>query len=105
MLALLARPTDFGELVFWYGLLLGGLPSFGTSVVAYVCSALGISGITFIMLGAAKRLEGKQSEKWGETDEYDEYVTTSGALWPKPPPSYYENNVLRTCWPFALFMP
>ena len=86
MLALLARPTDFGELVFWYGLLLGGLPSFGTSVVAYVCSALGISGITFIMLGATKRLEGKQAEKWTGIESYqsyESYVRTSGKLIPK----------------------
>ncbi len=83
MLALLARPTDFGELVFWYGLLLGGLPSFGTSVVAYVCSALGISGITFIMLGATKRLEGKQAEAYAGQPNYDAWVASSNALLPK----------------------
>ena len=52
-------------------------------MVAYVCSALGISGITFNMLGATKRLEGKQAEAYAGQPNYDAWVASSNALLPK----------------------
>ena len=84
LFALSRHANYFGELVFWYGLLIGGLPSFGrTSLTPWVCSSLGIVGITFIMLGATKRLEKKQSEAYSGMEEYEAWVAGSNALFPK----------------------
>lgn len=64
------HPNYLGELIFWFGLFIGGLPSFGSSIIAWACSLLGITGIVNIMTGATKRLEGIQEEKYGNQEAY-----------------------------------
>ena len=90
----------FGEIVFWCGATLAGLPSLlspGSTLLTKglraISMGLGLSGIVFIMLSATKRLEGKQAERaatvWpvltkdGGLDSYEAYVQRSGALFPK----------------------
>ena len=83
------RRRQFGELVFWTGSLLAGLPAvYGaegllTVAVRTVCSGLGLLGIYFIMLSATKRLEGKQAEKYRPSAAYDDYFMSSNALMPR----------------------
>lgn len=60
-----------GELVFWLGLLIAGIPSFGTSPVAWGGSLLGYYGIYGIMTNAATRLDKKQKEVYGGQELYD----------------------------------
>lgn len=89
-----------GEIVFWVGATLAGLPSLlapGLSLLTRLLRALsmgfGLSGIVFIMLSATKRLEKKQAERapstWpvlkkdGAFDSYADYVGRSGKLLPK----------------------
>ena len=79
----------FGELVFWTGSFLMGVPAVFAAGPLYklalraVASGLGLAGIYFIMLSATKRLEGRQAESYGGTSAYEEYVKTSGKLLPK----------------------
>ena len=77
------HPNSLGEVVFWFGLLLAGLPSFGTSPTPYVCGGLGFVGIYAIMAGATKRLDGKQQTNYGGQPTYDAWVARTGALLPK----------------------
>lgn len=89
-----------GEIVFWVGVTMVGLPALlapGVRWYARIARAismvLGLIGIVFIMTSATKRLEGKQATnaatvwpvlgKDGELDSYKKYVERSGALVPR----------------------
>lgn len=89
-----------GEIIFWVGATLAGLPAIvapgtalATRALRLLSMALGCYGIVFIMLSATARLEKKQAaaaaSKWpvlradGELDSYDDYVARSGKLLPK----------------------
>lgn len=77
------HPNYLGELVWWFGLALSGAPSFGKDPIPWVCSILGMYGIYGIMSGAAKRLDGKQQEKYAGQEKYDVYRNEVPAtLWP-----------------------
>ena len=79
----------FGEITFWVGSFIAGLPALVmpgmplTTLLRIICSGLGLSGIVFIMLSATKRLEAKQAEKYRPSAAFDEYFLSSNALLPK----------------------
>ena len=80
----------FGEMAFWLGSFIAGVPALfapGVSIAAgllrLVCAGLGLTGIFFIMLSATKRLEGKQAAKHRPSAWFDEYYINSNALVPK----------------------
>lgn len=61
--AMSRHPNYIAEIVYWSGVLLCGIPSFGKSPIAWICSSLGFVGIFKIMVGATDRLDTKQEEK------------------------------------------
>lgn len=65
------HPNYLGEIMFWTGMVVGGAPSFGKSITAWVCSLLGLYGIVGIMRNATSRLDKKQQEKYKGQDAYD----------------------------------
>jgi len=65
------HPNYLGELIFWFGLFIGGAPSFQKQIIPWVCSSLGLYGIYGIMTGATKRLDKKQLENYAGQDKYD----------------------------------
>jgi steroid 5-alpha reductase family enzyme len=65
------HPNYTGELIFWFGLLVAGIPSFGKSPIAWICSLLGMYGIYGIMTNATKRLDSRQLENYGGQESYD----------------------------------
>lgn len=67
------HPSYFGEVLFWFGLFVGGIATFGKSAAAWICSILGLLGITFVMTSASKRLDKKQFDNYGGQDKYDTY--------------------------------
>ena len=76
----------FGEVLFWFGLLVGGAPSFGTSAAALgpaIMGGLGFYAIYGIMAGATKRLDGKQREAYGGQPTFDAWVARTGGLFPR----------------------
>ncbi|WP_040159096.1 DUF1295 domain-containing protein [Nigerium massiliense] len=77
-------PNYLGEIVFWLGNLIAGLPyiaSFGQGFVA----VLGLLALVFIMLGATKRLEAQQRERYGDDPEFNAWVLRVPILFPWTP--------------------
>jgi steroid 5-alpha reductase family enzyme len=82
-----------GEMAFWLGSFIAGLPAIFVGVgvplsvrlVRALNASLGLAGIMFIMLSATKRLEGKQAVKYGTSGKegYERYCQSSGSLLPK----------------------
>ena len=67
------HPNYTAEILFWFGLLVAGVPSFGKSITAWVCSLLGFYGIYGIMTNATKRLNKRQLENYGGDEAYDKW--------------------------------
>jgi steroid 5-alpha reductase family enzyme len=67
------HPNYTAELLFWVGLYVSGMPCFGTSVVGWMASSLGVASIVSIMMGATKRLEQRQQESYGGQAMYERW--------------------------------
>lgn len=82
------HPNYVGEILFWTGVFVSGLPSFFAdgltvvNVIASVCSFFGFYGILQIMLGASTRLDGKQDEKYGGQMHFEEWKSNTSKLAP-----------------------
>lgn len=67
------HPNYTGEVMYWVGIFVAGLPTFGNSIVAWLCSMAGLYGIVSIMRGATKSLERKQAEKYSGQPKYERW--------------------------------
>lgn len=74
-------PNYLGEIVFWIGSWVAGIPAY-THRLRWVFSLIGLVCIILIMMGSTKRLEGKQDERYGEMEEYQEYTRSVPVLFP-----------------------
>jgi steroid 5-alpha reductase family enzyme len=83
------HPNYLGEVIFWTGSFLAGLPSIiqtarvgsvASMLYKFSTSALGVVGIVGVMSGASKRLDGKQRQKYGSLPAYEAYRERSVEL-------------------------
>lgn len=77
-------PNYLGELLVWVGSLAAGAHAL-TSVGAWVVALLGTGALVVIMLGATKRLERTQAERYGHSDAFRRYARTVPVLLPWVP--------------------
>jgi steroid 5-alpha reductase family enzyme len=82
--AVVRCPNYFGEMIFWLGAFVSGLSAY-RSPLAWALAGAGFICIQLIMLGSARRLEIKQSERYGSDEEYRRYVSQVPILFPWVP--------------------
>lgn len=77
-------PNYFGEILFWTGVFVSGITTYGTigqwitAVLAYIC-------IVYIMFNGAQRLEKRQMERYGQDKEYNTYANKTPIIIPLLP--------------------
>lgn len=77
-------PNYLGEIIFWTGVLIGGISTYATAgqwitaIVAYIC-------IVYIMFNGAQRLEKRQMSRYGDNSEYNEYASKTPIILPLVP--------------------
>lgn len=67
------HPNYTGEVLYWLGIYIAGVPFFGRSVQAWLWSTLGLMGIISIMRAATRKLEERQAEKYGGQGAYENW--------------------------------
>lgn len=92
--AVVRCPNYLGEILFWTGSWIMGLPFF-LSPLAWIGALIGEACIVLIMIGSARRLEGTQLKRYGELAEYQEYIRRVPVLFPFLPIYSLKNTRIR----------
>jgi steroid 5-alpha reductase family enzyme len=74
-------PNYLGEILFWTGVLLSGIPAL-TSPLRVLAALVGWICIVYIMFNGAQRLERRQNKRYGGKKEYQEYVKKTPIILP-----------------------
>lgn len=74
-------PNYFGEILTWTGVFVGGITAL-QGVWEKVIAIVGYITIVFIMINGAQRLEKRQDERYGEMQEYKDYIAKTPILFP-----------------------
>lgn len=77
-------PNYFGEMVFWFGVWISALSAY-QGVLAWVLGGLGFICIELVMLGSSRRLELKQTDRYGADADYQAYARQTPILFPLLP--------------------
>ncbi len=77
-------PNYLGEIMFWVGNWVIGI-LFYTTAMKWVGSLVGMVCIVLIMMGATKRLEKAQDERYGSQPDYQKYIRSVPVLFPYIP--------------------
>ncbi len=76
-------PNYFGEIVFWTGVLISGIGAL--QGWQWLVELIGWVQIVFVMLSAAKRVEGRHIRNYGQKPEYNRYADSVPLLFPLIP--------------------
>lgn len=74
-------PNYLGEMLFWLGQFVAGLAAF-SHWSHWAASGVGLVCIQLIMVGSTRRLELAQGERYGDREDYRDYVRSVPVLWP-----------------------
>ena len=74
-------PNYLGEMLFWTGVLVGGMTCYH-GAGQWILSLLGYIGIIYVMFGGARRLEMRQNRTYGTDPEYQAYVKSTPIMVP-----------------------
>ncbi len=77
-------PNYFGEMLFWTGVFVGGLPVYD-GILQWVVALLGYLGIIYVMFDGARRLELRQNRTYGKDPAYNAYVRKTPIMIPFVP--------------------
>lgn len=77
-------PNYFGEMLFWTGVFLGGVPVY-QNVWQWLAALMGCLGIVYVMFGAARKLEIRQNRTYGKDPAYKKYARATPIIIPLAP--------------------
>lgn len=77
-------PNYFGEMLFWTGVFVGGIPALH-GAPQWIAALAGYVGIIYVMFSGARRLEMRQNRTYGDDPEYQKYVKTTPIMIPLIP--------------------
>ena len=77
-------PNYLGEMIFWTGVFIGGIPIY-INAGQWIAALLGYIGIIYIMFSGARRLELRQNRTYGDDPEYCKYAKTVPIMIPFVP--------------------
>lgn len=77
-------PNYFGEMVFWTGVFVGGIPIY-QGILQWLVALLGYLGIVYVMFSGARRLEMRHRRTYGHDREYQHYARTTPIMIPLVP--------------------
>ena len=78
------HPNYLGELVFWFGTFLAGVPAMATrGWWSFAPAFIGLAFIAKLMTSQCKKQDEKQKARYANDDAYDAWVNKSGSLFPK----------------------
>jgi steroid 5-alpha reductase family enzyme len=80
--AVVRHPNYLGELMVWAGTALAASPSLVSDSERW-CTFVGAAAEFVTMLRATHSLEARQMEKYGLQEDYNDYISRTGALLPK----------------------
>lgn len=83
-------PNYFGEVMFWFGLWISAISAY-QSVLGWVLGSLGFLCIALVMLGSSRRLELKQTRRYGTDPTYEAYASQTPILFPFLPIYSFQN--------------
>jgi steroid 5-alpha reductase family enzyme len=84
LFAFVRMPNYLGEMLFWAGVFVSGISAYQT-IGDWLLAATGILCIQFVMLGAARTLEKKQAQRYGDDPDFQRYSTSVPVLFPFVP--------------------
>ena len=87
-------PNYFGEMVFWFGLWISAISAY-PSLLAWGFGGLGFICIEFVMIGSSRRLELKQTGRYGADATYQAYARQTPILLPWLPLYSLRNQNLK----------
>ena len=76
------HPNYLGEMLFWLGLYIAGVPAMMTKWSSFIPASIGCAFIMWLMTMASKRGDKKALEKYGDAPGYKEYRAKSCSLVP-----------------------
>ena len=76
------HPNYLGEMLFWFGLYVAGVPAMLTKWSTFIPASIGCAFIMFLMTMASKRGDKNALEKYGDAPGYKEYREKSCSLVP-----------------------
>jgi steroid 5-alpha reductase family enzyme len=77
-------PNYFGEMLFWLGVWTSAISAYQT-LSYWVLGSAGLQCICLVMLGSSRRLELKQSQRYGSDAAYVAYARKVPILFPLLP--------------------
>ena len=77
-------PNYFGEMLFWTGCTLCGIPIY-QGPAQWIIVLAGYIGIIYVMFSGARRLEIRQNKTYGDDPEYRKYIRETPILIPFVP--------------------
>jgi steroid 5-alpha reductase family enzyme len=78
------HPNYLGELVFWFGTFLAGVPAMATrGWWSFAPAFIGLAFIAKLMTSQCSKQDEKQKARYANDDAYDAWVKKSGSLFPK----------------------